>query len=205
MKRRHRQGLTLVALWLAASAAVWAQTIYRSVDAAGRVSYSDQAPTAVAPVQSATAKGSTTSAALPFALRQVATRFPVTLYTGPNCPPCQSARALLTARGVPFAEKTVSTQQDIDALQRMAGESVLPLLTVGAQHIQGFLESEWRQYLDAAGYPASSQLPADFRPAAATALMPPAPPPPSESRRIESEPPRPPIGRGPGNPTGLQF
>ena len=56
-------------------------------------------------------------------LRQVATRYPVVLYTGDNCAPCNSGRNLLNARGVPYTEKTVTTNEDAEALKRMAGEA----------------------------------------------------------------------------------
>ena len=57
----------------------------------------------------------------------------------------------------------MSTNEDVDALQRLAGDTGLPLLTVGSQQVKGYSDAEWAQYLDAAGYPKNSQLPANFR------------------------------------------
>ena len=54
-------------------------------------------------------QGGSGTASLPFELRQVAARYPVTFYSGADCAPCGSARVFLNARGIPFTEKTVST------------------------------------------------------------------------------------------------
>jgi glutaredoxin len=158
------------------SSDVNAQQIYRILGPDGRITYSDKAPletsarpgaaTAV-PMPGAGAPNS----ALPFELRQAAGRYPVTLYTGPGCDPCLAGRALLAGRGVPFTEKTVTTNEDIEALKRLAGAPSLPFLTIGGQQLKGFSEVEWVQFLDAAGYPKTSQLPASYTPPQATPLV----------------------------------
>jgi glutaredoxin len=107
---------------------------------------------------------------LPFELRQVASRYPVTLYAAPDCVPCGAARNMLSNRGIPFAEKTVTSNEDIEALKRLAGVPSLPFLTIGGQQLRGFIEAEWVQYLDAAGYPTTSQLPPGYARAAAAPL-----------------------------------
>lgn len=164
-------GLLLIA------AAASAQTVYRTVGPDGRVSFSDQPPvpgaaTQVAP-QAAARTPATASASqpLPYALQQVANRFPVTLYTGTDCAPCDSARQLLLSRGVPFSERTVNSNEDVDALKRLSGENSLPFGSIGTQQIKGFSDLEWTQFLDAAGYPKTSQLPAQYRAAAPTPLV----------------------------------
>jgi glutaredoxin len=136
--------------------------MYKSVGPDGRVSYSDTPPSAAAARQvenralpSAGAGPST----LPYALAQAAKAHPVTLYTSEQCPPCASARAFLAARGVPYAEKTVSSNVDIAALRAAGGEAQLPFLTVGQAREQGFEEGAWNNALSAAGYPKASQLP----------------------------------------------
>jgi arsenate reductase-like glutaredoxin family protein len=45
----------------------------------------------------------------------MASRYPVVLYTGKNCAPCGLAAAYLAGRGIPFTEKTVVSNEDIDA------------------------------------------------------------------------------------------
>ena len=154
-----------------------AQQVFRIVGPDGKVSFSDQPPPAASNAKttsSATSKGaggSSGSAALPFELRQIAGKYPVTLYTSESCGPCASARTLLTGRGVPFAEKTITSPEDLKALQRLSGDASLPFATIGGQQLNGFSEVEWTQFLNAAGYPAASALPANYRQVAATPLV----------------------------------
>lgn len=153
-----------------------AQQIFRIVGPDGRVTFSDKPPTdahakaKAAPVVGLPAAG-TPNASLPFEVRQAASRYPVTLYTGPGCGPCVAGRALLAGRGVPFSEKTVTSNEDIEALKHLAGAASLPFLTIGAQRIKGYSETEWVQFLDAAGYPKTSQLPPSYAPSPATPLV----------------------------------
>jgi hypothetical protein len=74
-------------------------------------------------------------------------------------------------RGVPFAEKLIVSDDDAQAMERTLGTRTVPMLTVGAQVLRGMSESEWIAYLDAAGYPRTSQLPKGWQPAAATPLV----------------------------------
>lgn len=159
-----------------ASPPAQAQQVYRIVGADGKVTFSDKPPpTATATGSVGGAKpaeaGLASAAVLPFELRQVAAKYPVTLYTSDNCVPCASGRSLLTARGVPFTEKTVSTADDSQALRRISGETSLPFMTLGSQQLKGFSDTEWTQYLNAAGYPPSSVLPASYRPPTAAPLV----------------------------------
>ena len=150
-----------------AAAPVLAQGVSRIVGPDGRVTYSDQPPPAnvnARPVGSATANSAASAnAQLPFELRQVSSRYPVTLYTSADCAPCNSGRNLLNARGIPYTEKTIETPQDGEALKRLSGEASLPFLTIGSQQIKGYSDVQWAQYLDAAGYPKQSQLPSNYR------------------------------------------
>ena len=171
----------LLALVLAAGAlASWqaqAQQVYRIVGPDGKLTFSDRPPPASASnsrTSEASAPGSTGNpapAGLPFELRQVALKYPVVLYTGDNCAPCGAGRSLLTSRGVPFSEKTVTTAADTEALQRVSGEASLPFLTIGSQQLKGFSDAEWTQFLNAAGYPKASVLPSGYRMPAAVPLV----------------------------------
>lgn len=189
-----------------------AQGVYRHVGPDGRVTFSDQPPVET-PARSArntvAATPSDSGGTLPYELRQVASRFPVTLFTSKDCAPCNSGRNLLNARGVPFTEKTVNSAEDIAALRRLNGDGSLPLMTVGAQQIKGYSDTQWTQYLDAAGYPKQSKLPMSYsRPAPAplvattvTASTP-------TSRTTEtaaSAPPVVPVAPPVSNPAGIRF
>ena len=152
-----------------------AQTVYRIVGADGRVTFSDKPPVTRDDKVSAIGRGGKAielgNAPLPYELSQVVSRFPVTLYTSTNCAPCGTGRTLLSGRGIPFSERTVNTNEDIEALGRISGESSLPFLTIGGQKIKGYSDTEWTQFLDAAGYPATSKLPGNYRGQAAAPLV----------------------------------
>jgi hypothetical protein len=149
-----------------------AQGVYRIVGPDGKVTYSDQPPPATANARPVAASSSgTAAAALPVELRQAAGRYPVTLYSGSDCAPCDSGRSFLVARGIPFTEKTVNSNDDLAAFKRLSGAGSLPLLAVGSQQLKGYSATEWGQYLDAAGYPKKSVLPAAYRREAASPLV----------------------------------
>lgn len=151
-----------------------AQTIYRIVGTNGQVTFSDKPPTTT---DNATVLGAggrpigPAAAVLPLELRQVAGKYPVTLYTAESCSPCALGRELLSRRGIPFSEKTIGTLEDSEALQRISGASSLPFLTIGGQQIKGFSDAEWTQFLDAAGYPKTSLLPPGYRTPPAAPLV----------------------------------
>jgi glutaredoxin len=147
-----------------------AQQVYKSVDKNGRVTYSEVPPL---PGSGDKLTGdSASSVALPYALQQVVNRYPVTLYTTADCGPCISAKLMLTQRGVPFTERTVSSNEDITAYKKLNSENNFPLATIAAQQLKGYEEGEWTKYLDAAGYPKSSTLPRNYRNAEAISLTP---------------------------------
>jgi hypothetical protein len=209
---------------LVGTACLWAPAVhaqvYRIIGPDGRVTFADRptpdAKATPAPslgLPAATGGGGLTG--LPAELSAVASRFPVRVYTGRDCAPCDAARALLASRGVPFSEKTVSTDADVRALRNLSGGANLPFATLGAQHLLGFSGSEWSQYLDAAGYPKTSVLPPAYRNPAATPLVAVETP-----RRAaqpsagalgptdEAEAPRPqplPSDPSPANPLGIRF
>ena len=161
--------LAIAAVWSTASSA----QVYRIVGPDGKVTFSDKPPVTegASRVGAASSTGGNAAAGLPYELRQVASKYPVTLYVGDNCGPCGAGRSMLTSRGIPFAEKTVSSNEDGQALQRLSGDRSLPFMTIGSQQLKGFSDSEWTQFLDAAGYPSSSTLPASYRQPAATPLV----------------------------------
>jgi glutaredoxin len=209
---------TLMALVVASvgllSNQLQAQTVYRSVDSNGRITFSDKPPVEpigkVTPVNSAVPATPSTATTLPLELRQVAGKFPVTLYASDNCAPCDGGRRYLVARGVPFFEKIVTTAQDVDALKTLTGATTLPFLTIGHQHVAGYSNAEWTRYLNAAGYPEHSKLPANYNAPVASALVPvqapPAIPPTTPAVEPVQQPVLPAVPqKTPGNPAGIQF
>lgn len=204
-----------------ACAAGWAsaQTVYRIVDPDGRVTFSDRAPTSDTPSQSVSTGAVTEPAGtrlndLPLEVKQAATKYPLTFYTSKDCGACDVARRYLQTRGVPFAEKTVTSNAEIQALRKLNPDGTIPFATLGSQHLSGFNENDWSAYLDAAGYPAQSKLPSSYRPAPAQPLIPKVIAPAAPAAAQPAEPgsaPAPgsqnvePDRVTPNNPTGIVF
>jgi glutaredoxin len=205
-----RRPLTLVPPSLALLTALLLATppafaLYKVVGPDGKVTYTDRPPVGTeARRLGAPAGAGEAGPALPFELRQIVARFPVTLYTTGNCAACDTGRALLKRRGVPFTEKTVSTAEDNDALMRLEGSGNLPVLRIGGQRLTGFAENDWSGYLDAAGYPATSRLPAGWRDPEPSALAGKAPAKPAASPAAPVMPASPPAPETPA-PGGFRF
>lgn len=192
-----------------------AQGVYRIVGPDGKVTYSDQPPPAASSARPVAGAGGTGSSgpAMPTEVRQAAGRYPVTLYSGNDCAPCDSGRSFLSARGIPFSEKTVNSSDDFAAFKRLSGASSLPLLTIGGQQLKGYSATEWGQYLDAAGYPKKTVLPPGYRREAASPLVEAktAPPPATPATRTPAgqpapeAPPEVPVTPPATNPSGIRF
>ena len=209
--------LVATVLMTLAGPSAQAQGVYRIVGPGGKVTFSDRAPAdANAPQPPVPVMGAAPTAlpaaALPYDLRQIASRFPVAIYTSNDCAPCISLRTMLSSRGVPFTERTVASNEDIAALARLSSSSSLPFGTIGGQQLTGYSDVEWAQYLDAAGYPKQSQLPSNYRPSPATPLVAAKPVAPTAAAAPAQTPPAvravptaPTDGPTQSNPAGIRF
>lgn len=208
MKKVALHAVTMAAIAVFSSQ-ISAQQLYRIVGPDGKVTFSDQPPAPSSNAKVTAGKGgsfaeSAGGAALPFELRTVAQKFPVTIYTAKDCSSCDNGRAMLRNRGIPFAERTVESNEDAAALKRLSGDTSLPLATVGSQQIKGYSDSEWSQTLDLAGYPKTSQLPSGYRnpapsPLVARAAASPAP------ATVAAPAPAPVAAPASSNPAGIRF
>ncbi len=173
----------LAGMIAAGGAVAQTQQVYRYLDSAGRIVYSDQVPPANA--KSVEAKKlspnliETDPAAL--ATQRAQDRYPVTLYTFPCGDVCDRAEALLNRRGVPFTTVNVQEREGAEKLQKLTGELQAPVLQVGDKQVKGFSDAQWQMLLDTAGYPAS---PPSRRAAPAT-------PPPPKGAAAQAPPPVP--------------
>lgn len=176
--RRARLGWWLVAGSLLLAPA--AQALYKIVGPDGRVTYTDRPPTGATPgggtgsAQPLNLPGASTApdaASLPAELREPVRRYPAVLYAQRNCPMCDTARSFLLSRGIPFSEKKVETPNDLAALEKLTGDRMLPVLTLGQQQVRGYSPTDWGNYLDAAGYPKTSKLPPGYKPPVATPMV----------------------------------
>lgn len=222
---KYRGWMLLSGLLLAFASA--SAQVYKWTDAQGTVHYGDTPPPQAASSQLKTPSqdGAGQGAALPYELARAVKASPVTLYTTTQsaCAGCDQGRALLRARGVPYTEKTVNTDEDKELLRQLDARLELPLLVVGSRKVAGFQEAAWQAALTAAAYPRSAQLPSGYRqavpePAAAaspTTTAPgkpygvrnPAPPDEAAAQAAEQQPRRP-AARDASPPTtapGFQF
>jgi glutaredoxin len=220
LMRRMLPGLLLAG---AAAHLPAAAQMYKWTDAHGTVHYTDTPPPAQKASQiRAPSGGATVQSPLPYELARAVKASPVTLYTTTQsaCAGCDQGRALLRARGIPYTEKTVDTDEDKEQLRKLAGALDLPLLAVGSRTVAGFQDAAWQDALTAAAYPRSAQLPSGYQyaapePAAPAGVPTPparaktAPPPNAAAARAAEQQPRRPAARDAaptGNaPPGFQF
>ena len=211
------RAVVLVAMSLAlASGALCAQQMYKWKDDQGVVHYSDTPPPPKekkVEVKDFSAPSMTPAVPLPYALAQAVKNNPVTLYTTTQCAPCDEARALLRRRGVPYSEKTVVSNEDQLKLRQVSGDLQIPLLIVGRTKLRGFEPDGWQAALEAARYPETSKLPANYTfrppepaaPVVAEAPKPPPPQQPSQQPLPRIEPAKPPPPPNSNTPPGFRF
>lgn len=159
-------GLTVLAMATMAGLPSTAWALYKVVMPDGRVVYTDHPPSAdTRPSAISSSVGTGADVSLPYELKQASSRSPVTLLTAAaTCSPCESGRQLLKQRGIPYAEHTVGTADDLAALRKLnGGQTSLPVLQVGKKTLSGFQSQQWNESLDAAGYPKTSILPSTYR------------------------------------------
>jgi glutaredoxin len=149
--------LVVASLLMAALAgATAAQTVYRWVDANGRVQYSDQPPPPDAKnVQERNVQGSSiqnNEASLVAADAQK--KNPVVLYVSECGESCDSAKGYLNKRGIPHTVVDPTRSAELQKkFKDETGGSVVPVLKIGDRRLAGWSESNWASALDGAGYP----------------------------------------------------
>ncbi len=147
----------LLIVCLALTSTLASAQAYRYVDPQGRTVISDSPPPGRARDVAKSGTGGENNDGLPYEVRRAVENFPVTLYTSADCvSECKQAREFLNGRGVPFTEKMVQKQEDIDELKKLVGDTFIPSLKVGKQSFRGFEPAAYANLLDLAGYPKSA-------------------------------------------------
>jgi glutaredoxin len=190
--------------WIAAAALLLAalpgHALYKVVGPDGKVTYTDRPPESEGKTAPLAVTRTGPDPSLPYELRQVVARYPVTYYAGVKCTLCDEGRKWLRARGIPFVERTVETDEDAQALSRLVGARELPAMTIGSQQVRGFAPEHWGELFDAAGYPRTSLLPPSYRQPAPEPLVARTPSAPAEAAPAPRE-----LPPAPSDPTAIRF
>ncbi len=197
--------IRLLALGFALGLPLSTTAQHKPVGPGGTVSHSDRqpgrAPGKVEQMDTPTTVSQLSAAAtLPFELRQTVGRYPVTLYGQKGCEGCDAGRQYLRQRGIPYHERVVN-DGDGEALERATGAKQLPVLMIGSQVLRGYSAGQWTSYLDAAGYPKQSRLPAGYAAPEPMPLVAAAAPVPTT---VAPTPPPPAVAPPPA-PSGIRF
>jgi len=168
---------TVLLLTLLCASAAQAQ-MFKWKDEKGVTHFTDTPPPATAKqaqVKSYSLSG-TGSVELPEELASIARARPVVLYTAAGCGACDQARNLLNLRGIPYRERTVSSDDDHQVLKKAGSDGQVPLLLVGRSKQIGFEQMTWDSMLTDAGYPTVKSLPPGYANPAPSPAAPPKPP-----------------------------
>ena len=147
--------LLVTALMAIGIPAAQADTLYKWVDSQGRVSYHDQPPPDGAGYRvEEKVFGPGNKRKEDDTLAKVAEKFPVVLYSVPDCGSCDLARLYLQKRKVPFTEQNLNTNPDLQqTLKKKIGSLSAPTLMIGEKVMKGYVESVLEGELDGVGYP----------------------------------------------------
>lgn len=147
-------------LLLAFATAATGAEMYRWVDDKGVVNYTPFPPPAnIKKVETKKLGGNTVQTSDgSYSLQQATKNFPVTLYATDCGELCNSARAHLKKRGIPYTEKNPTAANEADEFKKLSGGGMeIPLLVVGTlKTIKGYLASDWDATFDQAGYPSTA-------------------------------------------------
>jgi len=80
--------------------------------------------------------------------------YPVVLYSVETCDACDLVRNYLKNRGIPFSEKSVGDDAELqEELIARTGELSVPVVTIGDEVVEGYNKPVLKGKLDEVGYP----------------------------------------------------
>jgi len=144
--------IVVMALLVGAQPAL-ATKLYKWVDEYGNVTYRDTPP-ADENINYKEENISGGNAVGGSAADEAAEKFPVVLYSTPDCNSCNSARSYMQSRGIPFQDKNVQGNGELQQeLKKKSGSVSVPTILIGNKVMRGYVQSILEGELDAAGYP----------------------------------------------------
>ncbi len=147
--------ILIIVLAVASLSAVQAGTLYKWVDSQGRVSYHDQPPPEGSDYRVEEKNlGSGKKSVVDSTLEKIVEKYPVILYSVPECGSCDLARIYLQKRKVPFTEQNLENNGELQqTLKKKIGALSAPTIMIGEKVMKGYVESILEGELDTAGYP----------------------------------------------------
>jgi glutaredoxin len=147
--------LFVTALMAIGIPAAQADTLYKWVDSQGRISYHDQPPPEGAGYRvEEKVLGTGNKHKEEDKLAKIVEKFPVVLYSVPDCGSCDLARLYLQKRKVPFTEQNLNADPELQqTLKKKIGSLSAPTLMIGEKVMKGYVESVLEGELDGVGYP----------------------------------------------------
>lgn len=140
--------------------------LYKWVSDEGQISYRDQPPPEDSGwhldlvTEDSEEEGAATSAG--DQIRQAASQNPIVLYSVPECDGCDLVRNYLNKRQLPFEEKDVEKDADLQKeLIEVAGRLQVPALRVGPEVVKGYSRSLLNDVIGKAGYPSEEESSAE--------------------------------------------
>ncbi len=147
--------LLVMALMAIGISAAQADTLYKWVDSQGRISYHDQPPPDGAGYRvEEKVLGTGNKHKEDDTLAKIAEKYPIVLYSVPDCGSCDLARLYLQKRKVPFTEQNLNTDPELQqTLKKKIGSWSAPTIMIGEKVMKGYVESVLEGELDGVGYP----------------------------------------------------
>jgi glutaredoxin len=146
-------------LWLALALNVPAEaavTVIECVDASGNSSFTDKCPPGTTKKSEKKMLG--VGKKDEPSLDEIAAANPITLYSVPDCDACDLVRNLLSTRNLPFTEKDVQDNAEMqEELKAVTGGLTVPATKIGANISTGYSRSAIDNLLQQAGYPDTAE------------------------------------------------
>lgn len=143
--------ILFVGLFLGPSAVpAWAAKVLECRDSQGNSTFADRCPRGTAPVSEQKLH---VPVSLERDLTQIRKEHPIVLYSVPDCDACDLVRNYLNKHSLPFAEKSVETDAEVqEELKARTGRLSVPVVMVGQNLVNGYNRSVLESQLHNVGY-----------------------------------------------------
>ena len=143
--------LGIAAACMSLAATCGATTVFECIDADGNATFMKACPPGTKPKGEYRLTGINPPSATD---EDIARDHPVTLYVVDDCDACDLVRMNLEKRSVPFSEKNVTGDADMQAeLEEKSGGLTVPAVLIGEEVVSGYSKAALEAKLNEVGYP----------------------------------------------------